>query len=104
MSFTFLAKFNIYAYKDLIRITNFIWRLNKSKQGTHNNIPIYTAFVNRDIKIEVTGLGVLDWLVSSISTWVVGLFNDQIISIVDSHLQSYVSSILPTVDPNRFFG
>ncbi|XP_021915921.1 uncharacterized protein LOC110827999 isoform X2 [Zootermopsis nevadensis] len=57
----------------------------------------------KDISIEVTGLGVLDWLVSNIATWVVSLFNDQIVGSVDSHLQDYVSSILPTVDPYRYF-
>jgi hypothetical protein len=52
----------------------------------------------------VTGLGVLDWLVSSIATWVVGLFNDEVVAVVDSILREYVAEILPSVDPNRYFG
>jgi hypothetical protein len=60
--------------------------------------------LDRDISIEITGLGVLDWLVSSIATWIVSLFNDQIISALDSQLQQYISGILPFVDPSKFFG
>jgi len=52
----------------------------------------------------VTGLGILDWLVSNIATWVIGLFNEQIIGTLDSYLHKYVAEILPSVDPNNYFG
>jgi hypothetical protein len=42
--------------------------------------------------------------VSNISTWIVALFNDQIVSSLDSHLAQYVDGILPSVDPTQFFG
>jgi hypothetical protein len=60
--------------------------------------------LNRDIKIEVTGLGVLDWLVSNIITWVVGLFNAEVVGVVDKLLREYVNEVLPFVDPNKYFG
>jgi hypothetical protein len=72
--------------------------------SSHKHVSICVHFTNRDISIEVTGLGVLDWLVSNIATWVVALFNDQIVGLVDSQLKEYISTILPTVDPNRYFG
>lgn len=65
---------------------------------------ITSFFLNRDITIQINGLGILDWLVSNISTWIVALFNDQIISSLDSHLAQYVDGILPLVDPTLFFG
>jgi hypothetical protein len=65
---------------------------------------ITSFFLNRDITIEINGLGILDWLVSSITTWIVALFNEQIISSLDGNLQEYVAEILPLVDPTQFFG
>ncbi|PNF26093.1 hypothetical protein B7P43_G04917, partial [Cryptotermes secundus] len=56
-----------------------------------------------DISVEVSGLGILDWLVSNISSWVIGLFNDNVIDAVSSQLRDYVVEILPNVDPNRVF-
>jgi hypothetical protein len=52
----------------------------------------------------VTGLGVLNWLVSNIATWIVGLFNDEVVGAVDNLLREYVAEILPSVDPNKYFG
>jgi hypothetical protein len=51
----------------------------------------------------VSGLGILDWLASKISSWVIGLFNDNIIDAVGSQLRKYVAEILPNVDPTRVF-
>jgi hypothetical protein len=65
---------------------------------------MHSFSLNRDISIEVTGLGVLDWLVSNIATWVVGLFNDEVVGAVDNLLREYVAGILPSVDPNKYFG
>jgi hypothetical protein len=70
--------------------------------GFYNNI--LTFSLNRDIKIEVSGLGILDWLVSNIATWIVGLFNDEVVGVVDKLLREYVEGILPSVDPNKYFG
>jgi hypothetical protein len=70
--------------------------------GVYSNT--FSFSLNRDIGIEVTGLGVLDWLVSKIATWVVGLFNDEVVGAVDKLLREYVDAILPTVDPNKYFG
>jgi hypothetical protein len=64
---------------------------------------IHSFFLNSDISVEVTGLGILDWLVSNISSWVIGLFNDEVVDAVSSQLQEYVTEILPNVDPNRVF-
>jgi hypothetical protein len=64
---------------------------------------LYTLFLNSDISVEVTGLGILNWLISNISSWVIGLFNDEIIDTVSSQLREYVAEILPNVDPNRVF-
>lgn len=65
---------------------------------------ITSFFLNRDITIQINGLGILDWLVSSITTWIVGLFNEQIVHALDSQLEQYVAGILPLVDPTQFFG
>jgi hypothetical protein len=73
------------------------------EHGTYIHVSMYTLFLNSDISVEVTGLGVLDWLVSNISSWVIGLFNDDIVGAVSSQLQEYVTEILPNVDPNRVF-
>jgi hypothetical protein len=51
----------------------------------------------------VTGLGVLDWLVSHIVTWVVGVFNAEVVGMVDKLLRDYVTEVLPLVDPNKYF-
>jgi hypothetical protein len=58
----------------------------------------------KDFKFQITGLGILDWLVSSITTWIVNLFDDQIVGALDGFLQDYVAGVLPFVDPNKFFG
>ncbi|XP_069668972.1 uncharacterized protein [Periplaneta americana] len=58
----------------------------------------------KGISIEITGLGILDWLVSSIATWVVGLFNEQIVGSLDGMLKEYVLGMLPSVDANNYFG
>jgi hypothetical protein len=60
-------------------------------------------FLNSDISVEVTGLGILDWLTSNIASWVIGLFNDDIVGTVSSKLREFVVEILPNVDPNRVF-
>jgi hypothetical protein len=73
--------------------------LNSASEHLKN----YYIFLHRDITIEITGLGILDWLVSSVTTWIVGIFNDQIVSSLDSHLKQYISGILPFVDPSKFF-
>jgi hypothetical protein len=70
--------------------------------GFYSNILSFS--LNRDIKLEVTGLGVLDWLVSHIATWIVGLFNDEVVGAVDKLLREYVEGILPSVDPHKYFG
>jgi hypothetical protein len=63
----------------------------------------YILFLNSDISVEVTGLGILDWLASNISSWVIGLLNDEVIAAVSSQLREYVTEILPNVDANRVF-
>jgi hypothetical protein len=75
----------------------------KSAKRTYIHVSIYTLFLNSDISVEVTGLGILDWLTSNIASWVIGLFNDEIIATVSSQLREYVAQILPNVDPNRVF-
>nr|AGT15837.1 50MGP [Reticulitermes flavipes] len=57
----------------------------------------------KDINIKVTGLGILDWILSKIVTWITGLLNDKIISALDSQLQQHISGILSLVDPTEFF-
>jgi hypothetical protein len=42
--------------------------------------------------------------VSSITTWIVNLFDDEIVGAVDGLLGEYVAGILPLVDPTQFFG
>jgi hypothetical protein len=64
---------------------------------------MYTFPLNSDINVEVTGLSILDWLASNISSWVIGLFNDEIIDAVGSQLRKYVAEILPNVNPNKVF-
>jgi len=56
----------------------------------------------KDINIQISGLGILDWLVSSITTWIVNLFDDQIVASLDGYLGEYVAGVLPLVDPTKF--
>jgi hypothetical protein len=65
---------------------------------------VYTHFINRHIKLELTGLGILDWLLSTIATLFVNLFKAKIIGSLNSHLQEHVGRSLLTVDTNIFFG
>jgi hypothetical protein len=52
----------------------------------------------------VSGLGVLDWLVSNIATWIVGLLNGEVVTVVNDILRNKVAEILPSIDPNVYFG
>jgi hypothetical protein len=61
-------------------------------------------FLHSNINIKVTGLGLLDWILSSIATWVVGIMNGQIIGLINGQLQQYISGILLLVDPAKYFG
>ena len=65
---------------------------------------IILLFFDRDINIKATGLGILNWLVSTIATWIVGLMDDKIIGLINDQLQQYISEILLLVDPTKFFG
>ncbi|KAJ9597287.1 hypothetical protein L9F63_011858 [Diploptera punctata] len=58
----------------------------------------------KDIKLEVGGLGILDFLVSTVATWVVGMFNSQIVGELDGVLNSYIVSMLSNVDVGKYFG
>jgi len=42
--------------------------------------------------------------VSSITTWIVNIFDDEIVASVDGLLGEYVADVLPFVDPTNFFG
>ncbi|PSN42584.1 hypothetical protein C0J52_08711 [Blattella germanica] len=57
----------------------------------------------KGINIDVTGLGILDWLVSNIATWVVGTFNDEIVGSLDGMIHGLVMDMLPSVDPSKYF-
>lgn len=51
-----------------------------------------------DIEIEITGLGIFSWLFSLIVTWVVDLFHDQIIGLLESQLRTIIEELLPNID------
>jgi hypothetical protein len=61
------------------------------------------TFLDRDISVEVTGLGILDWLVSHITTWVIDLFHDEIVGALESQLRDYIKAVLPSITPDVFF-
>lgn len=45
--------------------------------------------------VKLTGLGgVVNWLVSKVTTWVAGLFRDQIIHKLESEYQKYGKDII----------
>jgi len=51
-----------------------------------------------DIEIIITGLGVLDWLLSIVVTWVTDLFHDQIIGLIESQLRAVIEQMLPNIE------
>lgn len=48
----------------------------------------------RELVVEVTGLGLLNWLVSKIATWVVGLTRDKVLDDLQKKYDAYIKSIL----------
>ena len=57
----------------------------------------FFSFFDRDFKFDITGLGILDWLVSHITTWVVNLFDDTIVGMIESRLRAYIDEMLPNL-------
>jgi hypothetical protein len=55
------------------------------------------SFFDRDFTINITGLGILDWLVSSIMTWVVNLFDETIVGMIEGRLRAYIDEMLPNL-------
>ena len=54
-------------------------------------------YFDRDFNIDITGLGILDWLVSHIVTWVVNLFDETIVGMLESRLRAYIDEMLPNL-------
>jgi len=50
-----------------------------------------------DIDIAITGLGIFDWLVSLIISWVTDLFHEEILGLLESQLRSFIEEILPNL-------
>jgi hypothetical protein len=51
-----------------------------------------------DIQITITGLGIFDWLLSLVVTWVTDLFHDQIIGLIETQLRQVIEELLPNID------
>ncbi|XP_049803706.1 uncharacterized protein LOC126237795 [Schistocerca nitens] len=59
---------------------------------------LYVEYID-DIDLEVTGLGILNWLVSQIATWVLGFFTDSIAPFINKYLQDIASTSVSLVNP-----
>jgi len=55
-------------------------------------------FFDSDIQITITGLGIFDWLLSLVVTWVTDLFHDQIIGLIETQLRQVIEELLPNID------
>jgi len=51
-----------------------------------------------DVQITITGLGIFDWLLSLVVTWVTDLFHDQIIGLIESQLRAVIEEMLPNLE------
>jgi len=55
-------------------------------------------FFDSDVQITITGLGIFDWLLSLVVTWVTDLFHDQIIGLIESQLRAVIEEMLPNLE------
>ena len=54
-------------------------------------------FFDSDIDITITGLGIFDWLVSHIISWVTDLFHEQVLDLLESQLRQIIEELLPNL-------
>ncbi|XP_047098938.1 uncharacterized protein LOC124713868 [Schistocerca piceifrons] len=56
-----------------------------------------------NVEVEITGLGILNWLVSLIASWLLGFFSDSVVTIINDQLHSLASISLSAIDATHYF-
>jgi hypothetical protein len=70
----------------------------KYEFSTYSVITKLSFSFDSDIDIQVTGLGIFDWLVSTIISWVTDLFHGPILGLLESQLRTVIEELLPNIE------